>query len=421
MLDTNLIRTHLKEVVTGVARKGGTFDAGRFTALDEERRKLIAAGDERKNRKKSLAKEIGILRTRKQDSTELERQGAAISAEIAAGEAALTAVENAFADFILTIPNLPHVSVPEGLTAEQNVVVREWGEKPSFPFTPRPHWEIGELSGGLDFNRAAKISGSRFAVYFGATARLERALIQLMLDVHTGENGYTEVLPPFLVNDQSLIGTGNLPKFKDDLFKVENFNLYLVPTAEVPLTNLHRDETLELADLPRKYVAYTPCFRSEAGSHGKDIRGIVRQHQFNKVELMKFAEPARSYEELESLTRDAEGILQRLGLHYRVVALCGGDMSFSSAKTYDIEVWMPARGGYMEISSCSNFESFQARRSRIKYRTAEGKKEYLHTLNGSGLAAGRTVAAVLENHQREDGRVVLPPVLRPYFADRELL
>ncbi len=421
MLDTNFIRTRIDEVTQGVAKKGGIFDPERFTALDAERRRLIAAGDELKSRKKALAREIGALRAQKQDSAELERQGTVLSESIAAGEAALVAAETAFADFILTIPTLPHDSVPAGRTAEQNVVVREWGEKPVFSFPPRPHWEIGELSGGLDFTRAAKLSGSRFALYFGATARLERALIQLMLDVHTGENGYTEVLPPFLVNDLSLIGTGNLPKFKDDLFKVENFNLYLVPTAEVPLTNIHRDEVLEPEQLPRKYVAYTPCFRSEAGSHGKDVRGLVRQHQFNKVELLKFADPARSYEELESLTRDAEGILQRLGLHYRVVALCGGDMSFSSAKTYDIEVWMPARGAFMEISSCSNFESFQSRRARIKYRTAGGQKEFVHTLNGSGLAAGRTVAAVLENYQREDGQVVLPPPLRPFFAGRELL
>jgi seryl-tRNA synthetase len=311
--------------------------------------------------------------------------------------------------------------VPIGRDAADNILVREWGDKPAFAFSPRPHWELGENAQTLDFARAAKISGSRFTVYFDGLAKLERVLIQFMLDVHTTEHGYREVLPPFLVNDASLVGTGNLPKFKADLFKIEDYNLYLVPTAEVPLTNIHRDETLDEGQLPVKYAAYTPCFRSEAGSHGKDIRGLVRQHQFNKVELLKFAAPANSYVELEELTADAESILRKLELPFRTMALCSGDLSFSSAKTYDIEVWMPARAGYLEISSCSNFENFQARRARIKYKGKDGKKDFVHTLNGSALAVGRTVAAIMENYQTADGGIRIPEVLRPYFPGRETL
>jgi seryl-tRNA synthetase len=307
-----------------------------------------------------------------------------------------------------------------GKEASENQVLRVWGEKKEFDFNPRPHWELGEINGFLDLPRAAKITGSRFALYFGSLARLERVLINFMLDIHTGENGYTEILPPFLVNEESLIGTGNLPKFREDLFKVEGHNLYLVPTAEVPLTNIHRGEILDGETLPVSYVAYTPCFRSEAGSHGKDVRGIIRQHQFNKVELLKFASAEQSHQELEKLTQDAEKILQKLDLHYRVVLLCSGDISFSSLKTYDIEVWMPARQGYVEISSCSNFGDFQARRAKIKYNS-NGEKRFVHTLNGSGLALGRTVAAILENYQTEDGRIEIPEILREYFPGRTAL
>ncbi|HTK95920.1 MAG TPA: serine--tRNA ligase, partial [Terriglobales bacterium] len=320
------------------------------------------------------------------------------------------------------IPNLPNDSVPVGKTADDNVEARRWGTPPKFDFQPKPHWELGEQLGVLDQERAAKLSGARFAVYWDMGAKLERALANFMLDLHTREHGYTEVLPPYMVNAESMYGTGQLPKFEQDLFKVPHGdkNLYLVPTAEVPLTNLYRDETLDGGRLPISLTAYTPCFRSEAGSYGKDVRGIIRQHQFQKVELVKFARPEESYEQLEKLTRDAESVLQKLGLHYRTMALCTGDMGFGSAKTYDIEVWLPGQNLFREISSCSNFEAFQARRAGIRYRPEGAKKsEFVHTLNGSGLAVGRTWVAIVENYQQKDGSVVIPEVLRPYIgADR---
>ncbi len=419
MLDTHFVRNNLELVKKKVEAKGVPFADDRFVAMDLRRRRVLAASEELKSRKNKLAKETGYLKRSGAGTHDLERQSVELSKQIAESEQELAALETEFQEFLLGIPNLFHDSVPVGHDATANEVVREWGEKPAFAFAPRPHWELGEAAGTLDFARAAKVAGSRFAVYFDGLARLERALLQFMLDVHTGEHGYREVLPPFLVNEASLVGTGNLPKFKADLFKVEGYNLYLTPTAEVPLTNLHRDETLDEERLPLKYAAFTPCFRSEAGSHGKDIRGLVRLHQFDKVELMKFAAPERSYLELEELTADAESILIKLGLPFRTVVLCSGDMSFSSAKTYDIEVWMPARAGYLEISSCSNFESFQARRARIKYKGRDGKKDFVHTLNGSGLAIGRTVAAIMENFQTADGRVLVPDALRPYMAGRE--
>jgi seryl-tRNA synthetase len=421
MLDTQFIRQNLDEVVRKCADKGVIFDKERFAEIDGRRRKQLATIEELKSRKNKLAKEIGGLKKSGADSSALETETVALNGEIASRTGESEQAEREFQELLLNVPNLHHDSVPLGPDATANVVVREWGNKPAFDFEPAPHWELGEKNNGLDFARAGKISGTRFALYLGNLARLERALLRLMLETHTNEHGYLEVLPPFLVNDQSLIGTGNLPKFKDDLFKVENANLYLIPTAEVPLTNIHRDEVLDEAQLPIKYVAWTPCFRSEAGSHGKDIRGLVRQHQFNKVELLKFTTPESSVAEHEKLTADAEVILRKLDLPYRVVLLCSGDMSFSSAKTYDIEVWMPARNAYMEISSCSNFADFQARRARIKYRTGGGKKEFVHTLNGSALAAGRTVAAVLENFQTANGRVRIPAVLRPDFAGAEFL
>ncbi len=421
MLDTNFVRNNLELVKKKVEAKGVPFADDRFSAMDLRRRHILAASEELKSRKNRLAKETGYLKKSGAPTRDMELQSIELSKQIAAGEKELAALEAEFQDFLLSIPNLFHDSVPVGHDAGANEVVREWGEKPSFDFIPRPHWELGEDAGTLDFARAAKISGSRFTVYFDGLAKLERVLLQFMLDVHTGEHGYREVLPPFLVNEASLVGTGNLPKFKADLFKIEDYNLFLVPTAEVPLTNLHRDETLEENQLPIKYVAFTPCFRSEAGSHGKDIRGLVRLHQFNKVELLKFTSPASSYTELESLTSDAESILCKLGLPFRTVVLCSGDMSFSSAKTYDIEVWMPARAGFLEISSCSNFENFQARRAHIKYKGKDGKKDFVHTLNGSGLAIGRTVAAIMENFQTADGRVRIPDALRPYFPGRDLL
>jgi seryl-tRNA synthetase len=334
----------------------------------------------------------------------------------------LAEAEEKIGAILLTIPNLPHESVPVGKDSSENPVVRKAGAPPEFIFEPKAHWDIGEGLGILDFARAAKITGARFPLYFGEGARLERALINFMLDLHTREHGYIEVLPPFVVNAASLTGTGQLPKFKEDLFKLEASDYYLIPTAEVPVTNIHRGEILEEAKLPIRYAAYTPCFRSEAGSHGKDTRGLIRQHQFNKVELVKFTKPETSYAELETLLSDAEAVLARLGLPYQVICLCTGDLGFSAAKTYDIEVWMPAQGVYREISSCSNFESFQSRRADIRYRE-KGKKgtELVHTLNGSGLAVGRTVAAILENYQRPDGSVTIPEALRPFMGGKEVL
>jgi len=419
MLDLNFVRNNLDLVQQKVEAKGTPFDRKLFAEIDNKRRDQITNIENIKSKKNKLGKEIGMLKRQKADTTNLEEQSKTYSAEIAALEEGLKIVEQQFQDFILNIPNLFDDSVPIGKDESENTVVREWGQKPTFDFSPKPHWELGEISKGLDFPRAAKISGARFALYFHSLAKLERELINLMLETHTNEHDYTEVLPPFLVNDESLIGTGNLPKFKADLFKIEDYNFYLVPTAEVPLTNIHRDETLKEEELPKYYAAYTPCFRSEAGSYGKDVRGIIRQHQFNKVEMLKFTTPETSYEELEKLTRDAESILQKLGLHYRVTLLCSGDMSFSSAKTYDLEVWMPARNGYLEISSCSNFADFQARRAKIKYKAKDGKKRFVHTINGSGLAVGRTVAAIMENYQTSDGKIQIPAVLKNHFNGRD--
>jgi seryl-tRNA synthetase len=421
MLDINFVRTNLELVKKKVEAKGVPFDEKFFNEIDLKRRELITKAENIQSRRKKLAKEIGNLKRQKADTTELEEQSKALSAELEAFEKEQAEAEETFHDFTLNIPNLFDDSVPIGEDESENVTVRDWGQVPEFSFTPKPHWDLGELNGILDLPRAAKISGARFALYMGTLAKLERVLIQFMLDVQTGENGYTEVLPPFLVNDESLIGTGNLPKFKAELFKVEDYNLYLVPTAEVPLTNIHRGETLKEDELPKCYAAFTPCFRSEAGSYGKDVRGIIRQHQFNKIELLKFTTPEASKDEHEKLTRDAERILQKLNLPYRVVLLCSGDTSFSSSKTYDIDVWMPSRDGYMEISSCSNFADFQARRAKIKYKTKDGKKQFVHTLNGSGLAVGRTVAAIMENYQTEDGRIRIPDALKTYFPGREYL
>ena len=421
MLDLNYVRQNLEKVAEKVRSKGVDFDARVFNALDENRRRLITEAEGLKNRRKSLSKEIGLRRRDGLDSSDLEKQSADLGREVQELDEELAQAESEFNDLWLNIPNLPDDSVPAGRDARDNRVVREWGEKPEFAFTPRPHWELGGEKGRLDFPRAAKIAGARFAVYFANLARLERVLIHFMLDMHTREHGYIEVLPPFLANADSLTGTGNLPKFKQDLFKVEDHNLYLIPTAEVPLTNLHRDETLSIDDLSLKYVAYTPCFRSEAGSYGKDVRGIIRNHQFNKVELLKFTAPENSAAELEALTNDAERILQALNLHYRVVLLCSGDMSFSSAKTYDLEVWMPARNDYMEISSCSNFHDFQSRRAHIRLRGPGGRKTHPHTLNGSGLAIGRTVAAIMENYQTASGGVDIPAALEQAFPGESRL
>lgn len=419
MVDLALLREKLAETAAGIARKGVVLDTEAFLALDSRRRELIVASETLQSGRNRLAKEIGRLKKDGLDSTGPERESSQLALELEGLKNELKEVEQSFQDFLLNLPNPPEDSVPDGRDAADNQVMRSWGEKPVFPFTPRPHWELQPRQGSLDFPRAGKLAGARFALSFGSMARLERALISFMVDIHSRENGYTEVWPPFLVNSESLVGTGNLPKFKEDLFKIENYDLYLVPTAEVPLTNIHRDEVLDSSELPRRYVAYTPCFRSEAGSHGRDVRGLVRQHQFNKVEMMIFARPDESAAELEKMTADAETILRRLKLPFRTVLLCSGDMSFASARTYDIEVWMPGRDAYLEISSCSNTGAFQARRSRIKYRDQQGKKDFLHTLNGSGLAVGRTVAAILENYQCADGRVRIPEALHSWFPGQE--
>ena len=419
MIELDLLRDEPAATAERISRRGVMLDIDRFKTLDSRRRELIMATESMQAEKNKLARETGCLKKDGREYGNLAAESTRLASELEKIKVELKIVEEEFRDFLLSIPNLPDDSVPAGKSAADNIVLRSWGDIPLFDFLPRAHWEIESAGGRLDFSRAGKIAGSRFALSFGSLARLERALISFMLDVHSQENGYTEVCPPFLVNGESLLGTGNLPKFKDDLFKVENHGFYLVPTAEVPLTNIHRDEVLQAADLPRRYVAYTPCFRSEAGSHGRDIRGLIRLHQFNKVEMMTFSMPAESAAELDKMTKDAETILRRLELPYRTMLLCGADMSFAAAKTHDIEVWMPARNDYLEISSCSNTGSFQARRCRIKYRGADGKKDFLHTLNGSGLAVGRTIAAILENHQTASGLVKIPKALQEYFPGQE--
>jgi seryl-tRNA synthetase len=384
-------------------------------------KKVTLRSEELRRQRNDASEAIWRLRKSGADTTIQQSQVKEISNEIKSLEEASRALEERLNSILHGIPNLPHETVPAGLDETANAEVRRWGKAPAFDFQPLDHVDLGTALGILDLDRAAKITGARFSLLRGAGALMERALINFMLDVHVTEHGYTEVLPPFLANSTSLFGTGNLPKFAMDLFKLEGTDYYLIPTAEVPVTNIYQNEVLEGELLPRKYVAYTPCFRSEAGSYGKDTRGLIRQHQFNKVELVKFAHPDTSYEELESLTRDAEDILQRLELHYRVVVLCAGDMGFSSAKTYDIEVWLPSQNRFREISSCSNFESFQARRANIRFRGSDGKRQFVHTLNGSGLAIGRTWLAILENYQQRDGSVVIPKVLRPYMRGLDIL
>jgi len=421
MLDMTWVRDHLDVLERSLRDRGASIDTGEFTRLDEARRAALREVEQLKARRNQASDQIAALKKQKQDPAALiaEMRGAGdrikeLDAVVAEAEAALEA-------WLLTIPNLPHSSVPVGRGSEGNVENRRWGRPPQFDFEPRPHWDIGARLGILDLERAAKIAGARFAVYMGAGARLERALINFMLDLHTREHGYTEVLPPFMVNTATMTGTGNLPKFADDLFRVEKTGYWLIPTAEVPLTNLHREEFLDGARLPISYTAWTPCFRSEAGSYGKDVKGLIRQHQFNKVELVKLTKPDESFDALERLTRDAETVLQRLGLPYRVVTLCTGDLGFAATKTYDIEVWLPSYGDYREISSCSNCGEFQARRAAIRFRRASGAKaEFVHTLNGSGLAVGRTLVAILENGQRRDGTVAIPEALQPYFGASEI-
>lgn len=420
MHDIKFLRENREIVEKKLSHRGRLFSLADLLAIDDKRRRLQVEFDTMRARQKELSKLIGQMKACGKDASELIEEMGNLPERIKSIEQERRQVEEEFDKIMLGIPNIPHESVPVGNDESGNVEVRKWGEKPNFDFKPLDHVEIGTKLGILDFDRGAKIAGARFTLEWGMAARLERALINFMLDVHTKEHGYEEVLPPFIANKTSFIGTGNLPKFEQDLFHLTGTEYYLVPTAEVPVTNIHRDEILDGAKLPLKYTAYTPCFRSEAGAAGKDTRGLIRQHQFNKVELVKFAKPENSYEELEKLTADAEEILQRLNLHYRVVTLCTGDMGFSSAKTYDIEVWLPGQNTYREISSCSNFEAFQARRANIRFRESAGAKpRYVHTLNGSGLAVGRTLIAILENYQTKDGEVIVPETLRPYVGGIE--
>jgi seryl-tRNA synthetase len=424
MLDLNYVRENPGKVRAALQTRGLQAAAlDDFARADGERRRVIAESDELNAQRNSASREIGaLMKAGKCDAGDARRREVAeLKNRIATLDQLREQSETAMREFLSTLPNLPHESVPIGQDESANVEIRRWGKKPEFDFEPKDHVDLGAALGILDLERAAKISAARFAILNGAGARLSRALVNFMLELHTREHGYLETLPPFIVNRDSLFGTGQLPKFEADLFKLrDDRDLYLVPTAEVPVTNYYREEILDASQLPLKWVAYTPCFRSEAGSYGRDTRGVIRQHQFEKVELVKYALPENSYEELESLTRHAETVLQRLGLHYRVVALSTGDLGFSNAKTYDLEVWLPSQNAFREISSCSNYESFQARRAQIRFRRAGGgKPEYVHTLNGSGLAIGRTWLAILENYQQADGSVIVPEVLRPYMSGLE--
>jgi len=420
MLDIKFVRDHIDRVAEALRRRRSSLSLSGFEELDRARREMLVAVETLRAERNAASEEIGKLRRQKQDASPLMERMKEVSARIKEMEAGLPGIERGMEEILLSIPNLPDPSVPEGEGEEDNPTVRTWGDPPAFSFPVRDHVDVGTALDILDFDRAAKITGARFCLMKGPGALLERALINFMLDVHTREHGYTEVLPPFLANSASFLGTGQLPKFEEDLFRVAGTDWYLVPTAEVPVTNIVRDEILPAESLPLKMTAYTPCFRAEAGSHGKDVRGMIRQHQFNKVEMVKVCLPEKSGEELESLTADAEEILQRLGLPYRVVTLCTGDLGFSAAKTYDIEVWLPSQGRYREISSCSNFTDFQARRAKIRFRDpATGKTRLAHTLNGSGLAVGRTVVAILENYQQADGGVRIPEALRPYMHGME--
>jgi len=417
MLDIKFLRQNIDFVKTRIAERGQDIDLDAFIRLDGKRRDILQEVEALRNERNAVSKQVGERKKRKEDAQDLISRMGEVSSRIRELEDGLKGTEESLQNLLMTIPNIPHESVVCGTSSEDNPVIRVWGEKPKFEFAPKPHWEIGEDLNILDFARGAKIAGARFTLYRGAGAMLERAIVNFMLDLHITEHRYTEILPPFMANRESMTGTGQLPKFAEDLFKIENQEYYLIPTAEVPVTNIHRDEILDEKILPVYYVAYSPCFRAEAGSYGKDTRGLIRQHQFNKVEMVKFATPETSYDELEMLTLNAEEVLKRLKIPYRTVCLCTGDLGFSSAKTYDVEAWLPGQEAYREISSCSNFEDFQARRASIRFRrTSTGKLEFVHTLNGSGLAAGRTLVAVLENYQQADGSVVIPDALRPYMS-----
>src|SRR4051812_48433377 len=425
MLDPAYVRDHGDEVRAGLRNRGLDPDTilAPFADLEARRKTLIPQVEGLKREQNASGEEVARAKKQGLDVSSIFAANKARGQHIKELEAQLDAVETQRTDLLMTVPNLPHASVPVGKSADDNKEVRRHGEPRAFDFEPKPHWDLGPALGILDFERATRMSGARFSILQGAGARLERALINFMLDLHTREHGYTEFVPPFLVNADALRGTGNLPKFEQDLFKIAgDWDLYLIPTAEVPLTNLHRTEILDGRQLPLRYTAYTPCFRSEAGSYGADVRGLIRQHQFDKVELVKFTTPEQSFDELESLVQNAETVLKRLGLPYRTIVLCTGDMGFAAAKTYDIEVWLPSQKTYREISSCSNTEAFQARRANIKFRPhGTGKVEYAHTLNGSGLAVGRTLIAILENYQEKDGSVTIPPALRPFMGGMETI
>jgi seryl-tRNA synthetase len=422
MLDLKFIRSNPVKIQEMLKNRKSDLDLSVFESIDKERREKLTALESLRYQRNKVSEDIAAMKKSGQDASSVIAEMKKVSAEIKELDAAMAEIQQKLDSIIMVIPNMPDESVPVGKDCEDNPIIRKWGEIKARDFEPIPHWDIGEKLGILDFERASKLAGARFALYMGTGARLERALINFMLDMHTRYHGYTEVLPPFMVNSACMTGTGQLPKFKEDLFKLEGWDHYLIPTAEVPVTNIHREEILQEEDLPIHYVAYTPCFRSEAGSYGKDTRGLIRQHQFNKVELVKFCRPEDSWEELEKLTADAEDILKRLELPYRVVSLCTGDMGFSSAKTYDLEVWLPGQNLYREISSCSNFTDFQARRAEIRFkRKGTSGTELVHTLNGSGLAVGRTLVAVLENYQQKDGSVIVPDALVPYMGGTKVI
>jgi seryl-tRNA synthetase len=422
MLDLKFTRTNLNTIKEMIKNRGYDLDLSQFERLDEERRNRLTVLEEMRHRRNQVNEEIAVMKKRGDDASAVIKEMKRVSSNIKDKEKDLSGFVDKLNKLLMVIPNIPHESVSIGKDEKDNPVIREWGKIRKMGFEPLSHWEIGECLGILDFARAAKLAGARFALYRGLGAKLERALINFMLDIHSNEHGYIEVLPPFMVNSTSMTGTGQLPKFKEDLFKIEGWDYYLIPTAEVPVTNIHRDEILSEDQLPIYYVAYTPCFRSEAGSYGKDTRGLIRQHQFNKVELVKFTRPEVSYDELEKLTLNAEEILKRLELPYRVVSLCTGDLGFSAAKTYDLEVWLPGQHLYREISSCSNFVDFQARRAGIRFKRKGGSgTELVHTLNGSGLAVGRTLVAIIENYQQADGSVRIPDALRDYMGGIDAL
>ncbi|CAM5798162.1 MULTISPECIES: serine--tRNA ligase [Brevibacillus] len=421
MLDVKVLRNDLDGVRRRLADRNEDISAlDQFAEVDEKRRQLIQEAEGLKNKRNTVSEQVAVLKRNKENADHLIAEMKEVSDRIKVLDEELRQLDEQLEQILLSLPNLPHESVPVGTSEDDNVVAWTWGEPRKFSFEPKPHWELGQELGIIDFETAAKVTGSRFVFYKGLGARLERALMNFMLDLHTTEHGYEELLPPYIVNRTSMTGTGQLPKFEEDAFKLEGPDYFLIPTAEVPVTNMHRDEIMDGAELPRYYAAYSACFRSEAGSAGRDTRGLIRQHQFNKVEMVKFVKPEDSYEELEKLVKNAEKILQLLGLPYRVMSMCTGDLGFTAAKKYDLEVWIPSYNTYREISSCSNFEDFQARRANIRFRRdSKSKPEFVHTLNGSGLAIGRTVAALMENYQQEDGTILIPEVLRPYMGGLE--